>query len=381
MSDWTRPERLVLDCVQRTPSRAALARIRESAAGPLDWEQVVRIAEEQAVWASLLETAKRLSLDVPAMLRDDLQQRLVATTAQNLARTSQLARILALLRTKGVTAIAFKGPSLSAYASDHLGGRSSVDLDLLVSPGAAQRVCAIMLACGYSLADSGADGLDGVYPAARREAVFLPPPGDPAPIEVQVTVSTWSLAIRLDTDGLIDRAITVCVAGVPVTTLCPEDLLLTLAIHGIRHVWAHVRLIADIDAVAYANPDWAVVIERARAARITRILWVALLLAHDVLETPVPERVLDLARDDGPAVRLARQIAARLFDPPAERPSRLWELWVHLRSREHISDQVRCGLRLLMWKHVIWPWDRWHARRRASRTLETRAAVPGGSSN
>jgi hypothetical protein len=357
MSDWTREERLLLDCVHREPSAAVRARILD-AADLVDWHRVVHLAETHGVWALLLDKVQRLELEAPATLRRRLEERLIATTARNLACTAQLAGVLASLSAEGIAAVAFKGPSLTARTEDGVGGRSSIDLDILVSPEAAGQVRAVMLAQGYSLVDCGPDGLDGIYPPGRRQDLFRPSRGDLAPVEAQVTVATWPLAAHLDTEGLIARATNVDVAGVPIATLSAEDLLLALAIHGTRDLWGRVRLIADIDAAVRTEPEWSWVVERAAEARIARMLSVALLLAHEILDAPVANAVLELAARDRPAVRLTRQLAGRLFRAGTDAPSALWEWRIWTRSREHFVDRLRCGVRLVLWKQVIWRWDR-----------------------
>jgi hypothetical protein len=47
-----------------------------------------------------------------------------------------------------------------------------------------------------------------------------------------------------------------------------------------------------------------------------RVLWVALLLAHDLLEASIPADVLARAARDREAVALAGSVPAPLFNPP-----------------------------------------------------------------
>lgn len=371
MNDRTREERLLLDCVRRQRSPDVQARIRHAAAAGLDWNRVYQLAVEHGVWAHLLGAVQELELGAPDALRERLEQQLIETTAQNLARTAQLAALLGWLHADGVPAVAFKGPSLTAGETGGIGSRSSVDLDVLISPRAARQARAVLLERHYSLVDSGADSLESVFRPGRREDLFRPPGGDLAPVELQTTVSSWPLAVHLDTDELIARAGTVRVADVPIPSLCREDLLLALVIHGTRDIWSRLRLIADIDAAVRFDPNWAVVFERAGAARIERMLAVALLLAHDLLDTPVPGPALERTLRDRGATRLAAQLSERLFLFRRIPGGRLSKLRVWTRSHKRARDRIRCGLRLLCWGYVIGPWDRYRRGNHRARPDET----------
>ena len=122
--------------------------------------------------------------------------------------------------------------------------------------------------------------------------------------------------MRLDTDALFARAIGVEVAGLRITTLCPDDHLLALAIHGTMHGWSVLRFISDIDAVAPQVVDWDAVLGRARSARMLRALSVALLLAGDLLGTELPADVAAICRRDREAAAVAESVAARLLIRP-----------------------------------------------------------------
>lgn len=353
--------------MQRQATPATVDRVR-AAAATVDWRRLCRLAEVHAVWAPLLDTVQRLALDMPAELRRPLEQRLFESTARNLAWLTQLTEILETFADAGVPAAVFKGPALAGEGRLPIGARASVDLDLLVSPAHARRAVGALQRRGYRLGDSGPDGLDAPFVPGRREAVLLPPGTDLAPVELQVTVASWPLAVRVDTDAILARADRAEVAGVMLPLLAPEDLVLTLALHGTREVWGRLRLIADIDAAVGRRPDWAVLAERARQWRISRMLRVALLLAHDLLATEIPAIMRQPAHGDPGATRLARQLAGRLFEERDDGANGRWESHVWARSRERLTDGLRCRARLLCWRLVIWRWDAFRRRRQRPRS-------------
>jgi hypothetical protein len=96
-----------------------------------------------------------------------------------------------------------------------------------------------------------------------------------------------------------------------------------------------------------------------------RIVIVALSLAHRLLDTPLPADVLELVTGDRTAARLTAQIARRLFRPPGYR--HVWRDWMSLCCREHVSDKLRYGFRIMTTEHVVRYWDLSTARREARR--------------
>jgi hypothetical protein len=164
------------------------------------------------------------------------------------------------------------------------------------------------------------------------------------------------LAVRLDVRDLLDRAVPVVVAGTRILTLCPEDLLLVLAVHATTHQWSFLKHISEIDAALRPDLDWDVTIHRARSARMLRMLSIALLLARDLLQAEIPASVAALALRDRGAVTLTREIVARLFAPATDSDgfsSRQRAWWLRLRCRERTSDKVRFVVRSLAWDWFI----------------------------
>ncbi len=336
----TPEQSLLLLCSRSTLPEAARERVRRLAVASLDWSWVVNAAEAHGIWPLVLTNLKAAAAAVPRAVAEAWDRRFLETTALNLSLTAQLGGVLQLLKAHGIPALAFKGPSLAAAAYGRVGLRSFIDLDVLVPRDTMREGRSVMLANGYSLAGRDSRVFDRVFPRAWREDVFHPTQSGLAPVEVHGAVSTWALAVRLDTRALLDRTVDVDVAGTPIGTLSPDDQLLVLALHGAFHVWSGLKHVADIDAAVRSDLTWEAVFARARSARMTRMLSVALLLARDLLDTDIPGAVLDLARHDRQAAGQASRLAVRLFAPGGS----AWKTWVRLQLRERGSDKLRYGV-------------------------------------
>ena len=332
---------------------------------PFDWPRMFGLAQAHGLGPIVFTHLAAARARVPGELAQDLSRRVTETAALNLSLVAQLAAVLDGLRAHDIPAVGLKGPFL-AQAYGHLGLRPFGDLDVLIPRACGPRARRVMHAHGYKDADQYSI-VDGVYPPAGREYVFVPEGPGGVAVEVLVDVSEWTLPVALPADELIGRAITATVAGVRLPTLAHEDNLLALVLHGVRHAWTSLRHISDVHAAATVPLDWSIVRSRAEAARMTRMLHIGLLLAHTVLETPLPADVLAHARRDRAAERVASDIDSRLFTSPSPRQLRRWRTRLTLRSRSHPADQARFIGRTIAFERIIRPLDEWRAvRERAS---------------
>jgi hypothetical protein len=302
------------------------------------------------VFPIVLANLQRAGASVPDVFAARWREFGAATTRDNLALMSQLAHLFELFDAHGIQAATWKGPVFASTVYGSLSLRNSGDLDLLVAADRISDVCALLTSHGYRMA-----ALSGwLEPAARREYQFEPREAGRSAVEAQAFVALWPLGIHLPTQELIARGTTVTVAGCPVRTLSHEDTLLSIALHGAGHGWSHLRLVADVDACVRAPIDWHVVVERARAARMRRILSIALLLAHDLLDAPVAPSVVDHARSDRTAVWLATFLARKLGGLAKPR----YRDWVGCLSGEGPIDQMGYALRQLFMRQVVTRGDR-----------------------
>jgi hypothetical protein len=141
--------------------------------------------------------------------------------------------------------------------------------------------------------------------------------------------------------GLIDFA------GRSIPAFHVEDLALILSIHGARHCWDQLKWIADLAALSAAHSEinWHGVVEQAESIGCRRILFVALLLVHDVLNAPIPDPVLARARRDRTATGLAADAVGQMSQGRALSLSE--EYVFQLRIREKARDRFSVFLAFL----------------------------------
>lgn len=356
MTAQSREQQLLLLCARAHPTATSMDAVRVLAAGPIDWDHLIAMADAHAV-LPCAATHLTSAAPVPQGIRERLESWLVENTARNLSRATQLAAVMRSFHDHGIGAVAWKGPTLAAAAYGHVGLRAFSDLDILVERARIRNVVGVMLARGYTQSGPTEHAFEGPVPSSWREYKFIPPAESLSCVEVHASGAPWTFAVRLETRDLIARAVLIDVGGTPIPALSPEDMLLHLAIHGADHAWSHLRMIADVDAAASMPLDWTVAVERAQAGRIGRMLAVALLLANDLLDTPLGDGAIAIARRDRTAQRLAAEFARRLFAPVHPLARHTWRDWSAWHAREHAADRLRYVVRLMVVDLGVKQWD------------------------
>jgi hypothetical protein len=136
-------------------------------------------------------------------------------------------------------------------------------------------------------------------------------------------------------------------AGREVPCLSPEALLLFLCVHGTKHMWSRLQWLGDVARLVRKQLAWDVVLQLAEEAGCMRPLLLGLSLAHELLEAPVPEDILQRARAAQAVQARARQVVLRLMCTPPSEPHS-WELTVfNARMAERTWDKLRHTAALL----------------------------------
>jgi Uncharacterised nucleotidyltransferase len=139
---------------------------------------------------------------------------------------------------------------------------------------------------------------------------------------------------------------TVSLAGGETFSFSPEDTLILLSVHGAKHFWERLMWIADISEMSQSAPAirWDEVFARAKEMGVSRILNLALYLAHWMLEAPLPDDVLEKISRDPIAKKLGDGICERFsMSASAQVP-----IFARFRFRVASRDSFWAGLRFAM---------------------------------
>jgi Uncharacterised nucleotidyltransferase len=355
----TPEERYLWDCARhwRTPARLEDPTIpspgstrRAGGAGDaLDWARVIAIGKSNRLLPLLnrvLAATGQLGV-LPAEVRQMLE---VDASARNEAAAHMgqaLQRYLRLAAARGLDTVVLKGLSLSVNIYGDPAMRPGGDIDLLVRRHQ----------IGQSLAILDEMGLGRWWPNLLDDAYY-----DRHHLHQQRCTPDlkiwfephWALdhpytLLTVDYEAMMDRARPGELLGQPVCDLAPPDLLLSVAVHLVKHaiylssvlnrpdlsriILADGMLINYLDAaeVIKVNAgviDWSQVVELAEQSGTRVILGSVLRVCFDLLQSPVPEWVLAALPVTGPG-GLTRHIMTGMADQELAaylggQQSRLW---------------------------------------------------------
>jgi len=358
------PEAELIVCCARTQLKAETTeRIRTLLERELDWPSLIGTALVQRVAPLLCSRLSTIRPEaVPTAILDDLEGRFLANAKRDLLLVEELPRILAAFESRDIRAIPFKGPLIAASRDCNLALRLFYDLDILVDPQDVPRASDALLSLGYRQ-----EGFAGEW-----EWHFMEEQGR-WPVDLHDRVAPRYFPSPAPFDELWASLQPVSLRGRPILTLAPEHLLLVLALQLAKDCRQCKQRLAQICDGAelvrtYPELDWEFVLQRARAIGVLRIVLLELQLVNELLEAPLPERVLRAVRADRRVRPLAVQVSARLFPHPGVRAQAVraqpgthrLDSRFYLSSRERLRDKLeyvrrRAQLRL---RPLITPTDR-----------------------
>src|SRR5258705_2709891 len=150
----TRPENELLICVaRRSLSRDRADRIASIAASQIDWNYLINTATQQGLMPLLYShLSSSCPQSVPLEVLDRLQRAFLANSKSCLLLFGELRKLLRLFSDNGMTAVALKGPLLSATAYGDLCLRQAGDLDILIKKRDFSLAKETLITAGYRLA-------------------------------------------------------------------------------------------------------------------------------------------------------------------------------------------------------------------------------------
>lgn len=308
----------------------------------LRWDGLLSMAERHRMKPLLCwHLITRFADLVPPETLAELKKRLHYQTARNLFLTARLLEILDLFERNGIQAIPYKGPVLANSIYGNLSLREFCDLDILVRRRDVERASRLLSSLGYRLDLELTGWQQSSYIQDYCEHQFRHCANDTL-VELQWALVPPYFRIPLEYEGLWERSVSVEVAGRSVPTLCPEDLLLVLCIHGGKHQWETLEWLCGVAELirVYREIDWALVVEHSEEVHARRVLLLGLSLAAGLARAPIPDWLLSRVEDDVVVKRLTRQVYCDLFSE-TEQPAALFQRSLfHLRSKERWKDRV-----------------------------------------
>ena len=293
------------------------AKVRQLLQQDIRWDHLIHLALHHGVFPLLHKNLSKYFKDqVPPEVMARLKRQQFTLSAYVLFMAEELGRLVGLLDANNIPCLALKGLVLAQVVYNNLILRSSGDVDLLIRPEDFADVEQLLAEDGYLPYEKVAD-LKGLrkkiylwesrqFPFQRTDHVFS--------LDLHTGIMPPLYSLNLDFDTLMERSLPVTISGNPIPSVGFEDMLQILCYHGVKNRWETLKYVCDLSELVRVrdNLDWDVILKRAEATRGRRILYLGLFLAHEVLEAPVPDAVMQHVREDHYIPSLGRHLIDRL---------------------------------------------------------------------
>ena len=328
------------------PRESDLVRVRTVLERPIEWESVLRLAEQHGTSSLLYQNLAHLADAIPSAVLTSLRQRYERNVHKSLFLTRELIRILDCLDAIGVEVIPYKGVVLSEVYYGDMAMRQSGDMDLFVRKRDVARTKSAVRDLGFTPRVPIPEDAEADYIASGYECTFDSPAGKNL-LELQWALQPRFYAVDFEMDGLFERAVNVALAGRSVRTPSPEDLLLVLSVHAAKHVWGRLIWLCDIAQILKReNVNWKWVQSQAQELGIERILHITLLLANRLLATAIPAPLENPILADRAAHAFADEIAVAVAAGVTYEEEKVSYFRLMMRLRERKTDRLRFLARL-----------------------------------
>jgi hypothetical protein len=316
-------------------------RVRQLAAGAVDWRGLLDLALRQGVMP-LLHT--QLNAVCPDLLPADFLARLhdhfLLNAARNLTLTLELCRVQRMLAHNGIHAITYKGPVLASTVYGDISQRQFSDLDLMVRREEMSRVAALLKREGYVQQWHFTSQQEKAYLNSDCERLFTRE--GRIFIDVHWAVIRSYFPLRMALDLYRTRLQSVSLESCALRTFAPADQLVILCVHASKDLWARLVWVCDIAEMLLAHPQLNLeqVLIEARRTKTSRMLLLGLSLAHHLLGAALPFEILAIIKADETIQGLTGEIKTRLSmtNLGTERP--FAEFGFHLKLMQGLRQKI-----------------------------------------
>ncbi len=263
--------------------------IRSALHSGLDWDEYLTLVERHRTPALSWEVLKGVpEANLPATVRQTLQQRRADCRMQAMRLTSLLVQVLRDFNQADIPLIPLKGPLLSLELYGDLGIRQSQDIDIMVA------------LCDLTAAQARLEEMGW--------RVYLQPTFGPRHTQVFLKIyhhivywhplhrcflelhwrTRWETLDR--TAGQWTRSSELVWNGLRYRALSRTDLTLHLCEHGSGHAWFRAKWLSDLARIyAMEYVDWNVTFWTARSMGIEKSPLQCLRLLNELYGLPAPE--------------------------------------------------------------------------------------------
>jgi len=342
-AEWS----ILLAACSEIPRKERTARLRLLLREPVRWNFLFDLAERHGTQPLLYQALVEIEDAIPREQVSAIERSYQTNLHKALFLSRELIRIVEHLSALGIEVMPYKGLALAELIYGDIALRQSGDIDLLIHPRDLPRIRDAVGELGYTPHFSFSAAEERAYLQSGYECAFDGAAG-PNLLELQWAIHPRFYAIDFDMTGLFRRAVKVTVAGHPMKTPSPEDLLLVLSAHAAKHVWGRLVWLCDIARIlSLPTLNWNSIASQAQTLGIVRIVRVTMILANRLLGATIPPAAQASFAEDPAMPSLADEIQTHLASESTYNVESLAYFRLMMRLRERPADRRRFLQRLV----------------------------------
>jgi hypothetical protein len=283
---------LLLLCTAASISPAGKAQISQILGGEIDWKYLLELAEFHGVAPIVAHNlvTNGFTGQVQQSYLERLNHIYVHNLYRNVLLSSELAKVLSVLKQHGVVAIILKGTILAELLYGNPGLRRVADMDIMVQPGELSLTRSLLLEMGYRQPEPLK-----VWDHPFHEVPYYKTAKFPFFIELHWNLDDERL-VAFPRQEIWQRAHLVESQGWSTMVLSPEDTLLYLCNNLSKQDDQLLRSVCDIAELLKkyeGTLDWDYIRESARSWKIGPSLCYSLELVQGLLGVQVPVSLIE----------------------------------------------------------------------------------------
>lgn len=280
----------------------------------LDWAYVIELATINRVFPLLYRNLKKYCCaQVPSSVLKELRILCLTNNVINLRHLTGMLSVVGILESNHIDVLVFKGLALAADVYGDIGLRSFSDLDLLVSRKNLRKAIHLLIQEGFRTDIDLSLGQYEKLVARGHHAILVK---DSAVVELHWELSGRYFGRPIDFESVFPRAETIFIDQNSITSLCSEDLLVYLCVHGCRHYWREFDSVCCVNELIRAKPDldWELTFKIAKDQGALKMLCLGLHLARQALHLQLPFDVISEIEKNQKIVEISSRINNSTFN-------------------------------------------------------------------
>lgn len=282
----------------------------------IDWSLLRTVASRHGLILLLNRRLQTFTPSfVPTAFLNELSSHCQSLVRRNLALSAELLVVLDLFCRRGIDAMPFKGPVLSAALYGGPLYRAYADLDILVRDTHLESAQDVLKSRGYRSREQLSATHQRVWDAAAGVSSMIHVTRN-LTLELHCRLAPRQFGFALGFDHIWSRRMPVRCFERTLYTFSDEISLVFLCAHGGKHLWERLEWIYGVSELIRHRPtlDWEEVLRLATTLGYRRALHIGMILALQLFHTPCPKDILAEFAEDTNGGRLARILQEHLYE-------------------------------------------------------------------